>query len=418
MKKLILTLTLLLGAGLATAQPMGDRVRTDSNGITVTTADDGRWLSSIGNGVPTFTTFLSESVPAGATYINTATGILYYFSGTSWSAGASGSTSFSGLTTGTNTTAAMTVDTGASLITTGGSALLRDATTWIRGSSDITKRGRFEVDGFTAANDLVFTLPGTVAATRTLAVLELAQTFTGAATFSASAPSATMTNEFVAAKAMYFGSFGLTNGALINGSLMSLAGPVFATGSTSESVRFMQGPDSAVNMGNGPCGSSPCINPHAIWHDKDQNTTNYQAVGLPGLSGKFVVTLTESTPTNVLVVPVADNESVAGTVQTKVFASDGSVHQARSALLRYVATNEGGTERCVIGTAAGGVATNETDDGNLSDIASGTLTTAWTFTAGTATCILAVDAVSSLTQTALSFEAQNFHVGTGEPLPQ
>ncbi len=192
----------------------------------------------------------------------------------------------------------------------------------------------------------------------------------------------------------------------------------FGVSPDSNAITIAERTDGAFNFGGGPCGAVACINPHAIVVDKDQNTTNYQGLGLPGLSGKFVVTLTESSATSILTIPVADNTSVAGTLQAKIFSSDGTAHQVRSSLVRYVVVNEADTETCAIGTAAGVAVTNETDDGNISAITSGTLTYTWACAVGTNAVTITLNAVSSLTQTTLSFEGNNFHAGGGEPLPQ
>lgn len=189
----------------------------------------------------------------------------------------------------------------------------------------------------------------------------------------------------------------------------------------SNCIQIFETTDRAYDFQNTIAGTGAATNPCLAVHDKDQNTTDYQTIHVAGLSGKYTVTLTESSATTVLTIPVADNGSVSGTLHGKVFASDGTNHQARSMMLRYVVVNEGNAETCTIGTVAGaaacGSSCSETTDGNLAAITSGTLTYAWACTAGSNAVTLTLNAVSSLTQTTLSFEGQNFHVGAGEVLP-
>lgn len=94
MRKAILSIVGVLLAGVVSAQPIGVKVwRDDTNSRILVKADDGQWLSLYGSGAPTFTTFLSQNVPQGAIYFNTATATPYYFSSGSWTASSGGSAS-------------------------------------------------------------------------------------------------------------------------------------------------------------------------------------------------------------------------------------------------------------------------------------------------------------------------------------
>ena len=321
--------------------------------------------------------------------------------------------------TGTNlATGRTTFGTAADAATTLDLGLVAGVISWEGAAADTAEAtlGHAVNAGF----DTVTTIPA-LGAAQTLAVTTQSQTFAGTQTIGSLVMSGA---SFLDAAILLHvgGTSGNTVGGVRHSTNVSPAGFEIFSGTTSESIRIRQKADIATDQANGGCGTAACTNLQLIVMDKDGNTTDYQMHGNVGFTGKFTVTLAESSATSVLSVPVADNTSVSGTLQAKVFASDGTDHQARSTLLRYVVVNEGDTETCTIGTVAGaaacGASCTEITDGNLAAITSGTLTYTWACTAGTNAVSITLNAVSSLTQTTLSFEGQNYHTGGGEPLPQ
>lgn len=284
-----------------------------------------------------------------------------------------------------------------------------------------TSADAFEINfcGGNSSFDTTTSIPA-VQATQTIAILEGAQTFSGIKTFS---------NQINFTASGTFGPVLATGTRFVIGGNESQYGGIWSstantpdsgalfTGTLSNCIMVAETGDVAFDFENGPNGTSASTNPCVVVRDKDQNKTDYQAYSVVGLTGKYTVTLTESSATTVLTIPVADNTSVAGTLQGKVFASDGTNHQVRSMLLRYAVVNEADDETCALTDADGTTANAETNDGNVSAITSGTLTYAIACTEGTNSVTITFNAVSSLTQTTLSFEGQNFHVGGGEPLP-
>lgn len=179
-------------------------------------------------------------------------------------------------------------------------------------------------------------------------------------------------------------------------------------GTTARSLHVVESGDEGFDFNNGPCGTAACTNPQVIVHGKDQNTTNYQSVGLNGLAGRFVTTLTESAATSVARIPVAAEAGGAGMYHYAIYATDGSTPQIRSGRVILSVTNDGGTETCVLGTP------EETDN-----TPTGTLTVTVTCdTTPTNAVDVQLNAVSSLTQTTLEAYSRLDWVGAGEPLPQ
>lgn len=177
---------------------------------------------------------------------------------------------------------------------------------------------------------------------------------------------------------------------------------------TSNSLHMVEGADGAFDFNNGPCGTAACTNPQFIVADKDQNITDYQAIGLSGLTGKFVKTLTETTATSVVIIPVSAATSVSGMMFYTVHARDGTNSQTRSGRVIWNGVAEGTTATCVLGTAD-----------ELDNTPTGTLTATITCTSPANNQIqLLIDATSSLTQTTLEAYVTLISVGPGEPLPQ
>lgn len=166
--------------------------------------------------------------------------------------------------------------------------------------------------------------------------------------------------------------------------------------------------DGAFDFNNGPCGAAVCTNPQWIVHDKDQNTTNYQSLGLSGLSGGFRVTLAEGSATDIATLAVPAATSVSGELLYTVHARDATNSQTRSGRIIWSAVAEGTTATCVLGTAE-----------ELDNTPTGTLTATVTCDAATANLIkLRLNPTSSLTQTTLEGYGTLIVVGSGEALPQ
>jgi hypothetical protein len=114
---------------------------------------------------------------------NTTSTFLTFCNGTAWgdaNSGAASAITPGSTTVGTETNCFLYAD-GSSVLQCTNSFI--DNTTWIVGGTTPTKRARFEVDGFTAATDRVFTFPGTTG-NDTFMLLGSADVVTGAKTFS------------------------------------------------------------------------------------------------------------------------------------------------------------------------------------------------------------------------------------------
>lgn len=278
-----------------------------------------------------------------------------------------------------------------------------------------------------AGFDTLTTLPAT-GASQTIAVLENAQSFTGQKTFSGSA--------ILAAGGITINSGGAANSELTTGTRLDIGtggvasisartentpdtGQLLVNTSNAWSVRLLG--HNATDMNNGPCGTSACTNPHLIVQDKDANATDYHAVSVAGLAGSFRVTLTESSATAVVQIPVAASVGTGGMLNYCVFASDATDQQERCSFVRFAVSNKAGTETCGLSNDAGAAdaSITETEDGNAVSISSGTLTyTIACDTAPTNAANITINAVSSLTQTTLQARGTINLVGPGEPLPQ
>jgi hypothetical protein len=260
--------------------------------------------------------------------------------------------------------------------------------------------------------DVIATIPSTGTAAITLGALELSQTWTGSPSFS--------------------GTVGLTGSMRLftGGSDPALAGltantpdvPAIETGTVSNSWEIIELADAAFDFNNGPCGTSACTDPTLIVHSHNQDTTQYQSIAFYGSSGKATKTLTESSATTVIRIPVASGAATGGKLIYTVFASDSTDHQIRTGTVSYAVVNKGGTETCAVNGVDGSFTANpaETQDGSgAGAMSTGTLTYAWSVdTAATNACDLKLNAVSSLTQTTLQIRYRVDNVGPGEPLPQ
>lgn len=180
------------------------------------------------------------------------------------------------------------------------------------------------------------------------------------------------------------------------------------TSTDSNAVHIAEAAD-VFDWNNGPCAAAVCTNPQLIVHDKDQNTTNYQSVGLSGVSGRFVKTLTDGVATEVVRIPIAAATSGTGWFEYAVHAKDATNTQTRTGRVLISLVAEGTTETCVLGTVE-----------ELDNTPTGTLTAAITCdaTVGANVVGIMINAASSLTETTLEAYGNLTWVGAGEPLPQ
>lgn len=106
-------------------------------------------------------------------------------------------------------------------------------------------------------------------------------------------------------------------------------------------------------------------------------------------------TLTESTATAVVTIPVATGKVIGGRLLYTVSATDGTDFQATSGEVLYAAVDKGGTVTVTI-----------TQSAETSAASAGTLTSTWTGVANGTNIDLKCNAVSSLTQTVLEVHGQ------------
>jgi hypothetical protein len=278
------------------------------------------------------------------------------------------------------------------------------ANTWKYVSNGIVFEGA-TADGFETTLDVIdptgdatWRIPAAAANTYTFDAINLAQTITAQKTFS--------TAPLISADtSLWFGTVG-TSGIGLR-TEWTPDGPGLFTGGAN-SWQLMEVGDATFDFQNGPCGTGACTNPQLIVRDKDQNTTNYQSVGLSGLTGRFTKALTDGVATSVVIIPVPAATSISGEMLYTVHAKDGTNTQTRSGRIIWNGVAEGTTATCVIGTAE-----------ELDNTPTGTLTAAITCTSPANNQIqLLINAASSLTETSLDAYVTLITVGAGEPLPQ
>lgn len=213
---------------------------------------------------------------------------------------------------------------------------------------------------------------------------------------------------------------------------------VIVTGTNANSIHIFEHADD-FDFQN-PCttglGTSACTDPTLIVHSHNQDTGEFLSMAHDGKAGVIVggnstvldgtirlggkVTLTESSATTVLTVPVAVSTGTGGEIIYTVEARDATNTQIRRGTVRYaVANNSSGTETCGVYGVDNAATVNpaETNDGSgAGAITSGTLTYAWTSdTTGTNQCVLKLNGVSSLTQTTFQFHYTVIQSGPGVP---
>lgn len=209
--------------------------------------------------------------------------------------GATGSTGATGATGSTGATGAAgggdVTQAGTNAFT--GTDTFIDNTTWVIGSTTASKRARFEVDGFTAANDRVFTLPG-LTGNDTIATLGASQTFALQQTF---------TNGFIVTSGTAT-TFGGATGPIFNGTPtfnlgasmsdgLPFGGTLFSTqggfiplvsaltpdsagyyaGTVGNSFHLAEYADKAFDFQNCSAGTSAATNPTFCIHSADGAST-------------------------------------------------------------------------------------------------------------------------------------------------
>lgn len=242
------------------------------------------------------------------------------------------------------------------------------------------------------------------------------------------------------------GGYFFTSAAVDTGfqrSTVNTPDAVFAsTGTTSNSLNVAEDADVRIstfdfqNACTTGLGTSACTDPTVVIHSHNQDTGEFLSMAHDGKAGVIVggnstvldgtirlggtVTLTESSATNVLTIPVAVSTATGGEIMYTVEAKDATNTQARRGSVRYaVANNSSGTETCGVYGVDNAVTVNpaETNDGSgAGAITSGTLTYGWTSdTTGTNQCVLKLNAVSSLTQTTFQIHYTVIQSGPGVP---
>lgn len=188
---------------------------------------------------------------------------------------------------------------------------------------------------------------------------------------------------------------------------------MYSVGSESNSVHIAETGDISFDFNNGPCGTAACTDPNLIVHSSVQDVTQYQSLSASGIAGKSVKTLTESSATSVVQIPVASGVGTGGEFFYTVFATDATDHQIRNGSVKFAVVNKAGTETCTLSGSA------ETNDGSVIAASSGTLTYGVTCSTTPSNAVdLQLNAVSSLTQTTLEVYYYVQLVGPGQPARQ
>jgi hypothetical protein len=290
----------------------------------------------------------------------------------------------------------------------GGGLPAVDTTSIVEGSADGTKEIRFEVDGLTAGTVRVLTPPN---ADTVLAGQNFANQFSADQNLG-------WTGSDYAELQLNGGSDGVISSRPESSPDLAY----LAAGATSNAWHIARVADRFENFGNGFCGGSACTHPTLFFHLSGSDATQYLGLSYYGTSGKTIKTLTESSATTLIRIPVASGDGAGGQLFYTVFASDATNHQIRSGSITFAVVNKAGTETCTVNGVDSSFTANpsETQDGSAAGaMSSGTLTYAWSVdTAATNACDLKLNAVSSLTQTTLEIRYRLQNMGASEPLPQ
>lgn len=142
------------------------------------------------------------------------------------------------------------------------------------------------------------------------------------------------------------------------------------------------------------------------WQDSAAANSGNQV----GMQHARVKTLTESSATTIVEVPVAASAGTGGRITYEVFAADATDQQSRAGSITFAVVNKAGTETCTLSGAS------EAADGSVIAASVGTLTYAITCsTAPTNAVDIQLNAVSSLTQTTLEARIHVLITGPGVP---
>lgn len=200
--------------------------------------------------------------------------------------------------------------------------------------------------------------------------------------------------------------------------------PAFGLKTLSNSIHFAEEADftASYDFQNGRCGTSACNDPAIISHSRNQATDEYVQLSNDGTlshldgqatangNGQFafagVKSLTESSATVVVDIPVASGAYTGATINWTVVASDATDHQSRRGSTYLAVVNKAGTETCSVGDVGTTVVA----------VSTGTLTvTTGQDTTGANVCTFTINAVSSLTQTTLRAHYSVIVDGPGIP---
>lgn len=188
--------------------------------------------------------------------------------------GATGATGSTGATGATGSTGATGAAGGGDVTQAGtnaftGTDTFIDNTTWVIGSTTASKRARFEVDGFTAANDRVFTLPGLTGDT-TIATLANANNFSAVQTWSGAgnimAGYVQFSNDIsvaVAGQAIF----------VPNRTAFTPDAIQFGTTPAANSIHLTEAADGTSDLQNCSAGTSAATNPTFCIHSADGAST-------------------------------------------------------------------------------------------------------------------------------------------------
>jgi hypothetical protein len=239
--------------------------------------------------------------------------------------------------------------------------------------------------------------------THQVAGTNISNTFTAAQSF-------TMVNAQISMSATSGNAYLTMNGASFPGLVYNKTQTPDTLGvetgqATSNHFQVMEGGDDGYDFGT-PC-TAPCTDPNVIVRTHNQNATDYRMFAAYGSAGKIVKTLTESTATAVIDIPVVSGAGTGGQLNYTIFASDANERQTLFGRIVFAVENKGGALTCTLGTAE-----------EVTALSAGTLTNTVTCVAATNAVDLKLNAVSSLTQTTLESYSTLILSGPGEPLPQ
>lgn len=191
---------------------------------------------------------------------------------------------------------------------------------------------------------------------------------------------------------------------------------MIALGTTSNSLHVMEQADAAASydFNNGPCGTSACNDPTLITHTSVQDTTQYWGEAVAYGVGGATKTLTESSATAAVRIPVAALTGTGGRIEYTIYAADATDNAVRSGSIGFAVVAKGTTETCTLSGAS------EAADGSvLAASSASTLTYAITCDTTPANAVdIAFNAVSSLTQTTLQIRYKVRLYGPGLPARQ